>query len=506
MDMAFVNAVNRSESFPPHDPWMSGESLNYYYFGHYVVALLIRATGIDPASGFNLGVALFYALTASALFAVAATLALSRGVTTVAKATLAGVVTVLFALVLGNLAGRGRASRRPSPAGPVRLVVAVARHRRNGERVPVLQLSPRGSPRSRDGDALRARLSSASRCSSRSQGLAAAATLGRLALAAGELVLAALVLGSLYAVNSLDFPTALLLVLGGAVLWLTRPGVEGIGRALVWLPLLAFTALALFAPFIVRYTPDAAGLALVRERDSFTRFAADIALIYALPLWIIAAALAHRLAAPFRYVAWSAVAVLVLLVAARSRTSGGPLRRRAARGRRVARRSRQATDPAGALLLAARRSWACRSSRSASSRTSETTSREPRATASTQSSRRATRRGSCWRSSPGVASSGRAAGSGGRCCVRGRSGSRLLVALLAVYPVAGSYARTNGFSGEPTLDGDALARGVAAGRCRSDPLAPLERPRLADDPRGVRPGLQSSRATRGSRRSPGSRP
>ena len=46
MDMAFVNAVNRSEWFPPHDPWMSGESLNYYYFGHYVVALLIRATGI----------------------------------------------------------------------------------------------------------------------------------------------------------------------------------------------------------------------------------------------------------------------------------------------------------------------------------------------------------------------------------------------------------------------------------------------------------------------------
>ena len=34
MDMAFVNAANASTSFPPHDPWMAGEDLNYYYLGH----------------------------------------------------------------------------------------------------------------------------------------------------------------------------------------------------------------------------------------------------------------------------------------------------------------------------------------------------------------------------------------------------------------------------------------------------------------------------------------
>ena len=50
MDMAFVNSVNRTEWFPPHDPWLSGASLNYYYYGHYIVAAVVRSTGIDAVS------------------------------------------------------------------------------------------------------------------------------------------------------------------------------------------------------------------------------------------------------------------------------------------------------------------------------------------------------------------------------------------------------------------------------------------------------------------------
>src|SRR5205814_2147846 len=72
MDMALVDAVNRSGSFPPHDPWLAGAHVNYYYFGHYLAAFLIRVSGVAPAVGFNLAVALFSALTASAVFGVAA--------------------------------------------------------------------------------------------------------------------------------------------------------------------------------------------------------------------------------------------------------------------------------------------------------------------------------------------------------------------------------------------------------------------------------------------------
>ena len=48
MDMALVNVVNRSEWFPPHDPWLAGAHVNYYYFGHYLVGFLVRATGRRP--------------------------------------------------------------------------------------------------------------------------------------------------------------------------------------------------------------------------------------------------------------------------------------------------------------------------------------------------------------------------------------------------------------------------------------------------------------------------
>ena len=46
MDMAFITAINASSHFPPHDPWMSGESLNYYYLGHMVLAWPIELLGL----------------------------------------------------------------------------------------------------------------------------------------------------------------------------------------------------------------------------------------------------------------------------------------------------------------------------------------------------------------------------------------------------------------------------------------------------------------------------
>ncbi len=58
MDMAFINAANASSSFPPHDPWMAGEELNYYYLGHLAMAMVIKVAGVSPDEGYNLALAL----------------------------------------------------------------------------------------------------------------------------------------------------------------------------------------------------------------------------------------------------------------------------------------------------------------------------------------------------------------------------------------------------------------------------------------------------------------
>jgi YYY domain-containing protein len=108
MDVAFLSAIWRAPHLPAPDPWLAGYAINYYYFGHFLVATVAKLLGTSPAVAFNTGVVLIFALTASAVFAVAANIvAAARPLRTWALVHAApfGVVSALLVLVLGNLNG-----------------------------------------------------------------------------------------------------------------------------------------------------------------------------------------------------------------------------------------------------------------------------------------------------------------------------------------------------------------------------------------------------------------
>ncbi len=64
MELAFINAILRSPTLPPNDPWMSGYAISYYHFGYILAAMLARLTGTSGNIAFNLMSALVFALTA----------------------------------------------------------------------------------------------------------------------------------------------------------------------------------------------------------------------------------------------------------------------------------------------------------------------------------------------------------------------------------------------------------------------------------------------------------
>ena len=52
-----MTASYRTDSIPPLDPWMSGETINYYYLGYLIYGTLSRIAGITTWIGYNLALA-----------------------------------------------------------------------------------------------------------------------------------------------------------------------------------------------------------------------------------------------------------------------------------------------------------------------------------------------------------------------------------------------------------------------------------------------------------------
>jgi YYY domain-containing protein len=71
MDFAYFNAVLKSTSFPPYDPWFSGGYLNYYYYGFVLVGVLTKLLAIVPAIAINLIIPTIFAMIAIGAFSIA---------------------------------------------------------------------------------------------------------------------------------------------------------------------------------------------------------------------------------------------------------------------------------------------------------------------------------------------------------------------------------------------------------------------------------------------------
>jgi YYY domain-containing protein len=328
MDMAFMTALNASDRFPPHDPWMSGETLNYYYLGHLVFAWPLQLLGLRPDSGYLLAWGALMALTATAVYTFAGTLWAAARATFESPPrggpVFAGLVAAALVAILGNLAGVRSWVRAAEPPGdyawfdPSRVIPDTINEFPSFSFVLgdlhahvfalpftvlaiafALQVALRG-PR---GDLLWR--------------------------GAAEALAAALAIGALYAMNSWSYPVCAGLLAAAVVVYLR--GTEGrTTYSVVWLGLVLVASFVLILPFVFSFDPEARGLGVVSTRRPFGKFLGDMALIYGILLWPLVGLFGRRLAdSPnrWRWLGWGLAAAVVggSLLASSNLTGAGLL-------------------------------------------------------------------------------------------------------------------------------------------------------------------------------------
>ncbi len=106
MDFAYFNAVLKSTSFPPYDPWFAGGYINYYYFGFVVVGVLVKFLGIVPAFAYNLILPTIFAMIAMGAFSLVWNIVRRNGGSSERRyrgSVFAGLLGAFGMAVLGNL-------------------------------------------------------------------------------------------------------------------------------------------------------------------------------------------------------------------------------------------------------------------------------------------------------------------------------------------------------------------------------------------------------------------
>jgi len=102
MELAFINGILRSPTFPPQDPWLSGYAISYYYFGYVMTAMLARVSDINGSMAHNLMTSLIFALGAVGSYGIVYSL-LSQSQIENRKSKIApALLAPLFLLLMSN--------------------------------------------------------------------------------------------------------------------------------------------------------------------------------------------------------------------------------------------------------------------------------------------------------------------------------------------------------------------------------------------------------------------
>src|ERR1700754_3695249 len=297
MDMAFINAINASDHFPPHDPWMSGETLNYYYLGHPVFAWPLKLLDLRPDSGYLLAWGALVGLTATAVYTFSGTLWAAARETFTSKPprggpVFAGLVSAALVTILGNLAGVRTWLRADNPPGdyawfdPSRVIP------------DTINEFPSFSFILGDLHAHVLALPFTVLALAFAMQIALHGPRGDLMWrSVTEALTAGLAVGMLYAINSWSYPVAAGLLAAAVVTWLRDPRSKGrAGYSIVWLVLVLLASFALIAPFLLNFDPEARGIGVVHERRAFPKWLGDMSLIYGILVFPLVALYIRRVA------------------------------------------------------------------------------------------------------------------------------------------------------------------------------------------------------------------
>ena len=104
MDLMLLNAANQARFFPAEDSWLSGHSISYYYFGHVIVSLVTKTSGIATSIGYNLAIPTIAALAGSVAFGLVYNLVRLTG-GSLRRSLAFGASAPALVLLAGNLTG-----------------------------------------------------------------------------------------------------------------------------------------------------------------------------------------------------------------------------------------------------------------------------------------------------------------------------------------------------------------------------------------------------------------